>query len=126
MPCEASASSLARRRSRSRATNPSSVRVPPWALIRASPTAGIIPVMAATREPGRLGAVLDQAEVDRGRLDSAAVGTFSLTTLGVASVVGAGIFVTTFLEHTPLLLLDEPTCLLYTSDAADEEDSVDL
>jgi hypothetical protein len=68
--------------------------------------------MAATREPGRLGAVLEQAEVDRGRLDSAAVGTFSLATLGVASVVGAGIFVTTFLEHTPLLLLDEPTAHL--------------
>ena len=29
------------------------------------------------------------------RLDSGAVGTFSLTTLGIASVVGAGIFVTT-------------------------------
>jgi alpha-D-ribose 1-methylphosphonate 5-triphosphate synthase subunit PhnL len=77
--------------------------------------------MAATREPGRLGAVLDQAEVDRGRLDSAAVGTFSLTTLGVASVVGAGIFVTTFVEHTPLLLLDEPTAHL---DAASEGEIV--
>jgi basic amino acid/polyamine antiporter, APA family len=43
----------------------------------------------------RLEAILAQAKTDRGRLDSAAVGTFSLTTLGIASVVGAGIFVTT-------------------------------
>ncbi len=43
----------------------------------------------------RLEAILAQAKTDRGRLDSSAVGTFSLTTLGVASVVGAGIFVTT-------------------------------
>ena len=43
----------------------------------------------------RLQAILAQAKTDRGRLDSGAVGTFSLTTLGIASVVGAGIFVTT-------------------------------
>ena len=43
----------------------------------------------------RLEAILAQARTDRGRLDSGAVGTFSLTTLGIASVVGAGIFVTT-------------------------------
>ena len=43
----------------------------------------------------RLEAILAQAKTDRGRLDSGAVGTFSLTTLGIASVVGAGIFVTT-------------------------------
>jgi basic amino acid/polyamine antiporter, APA family len=43
----------------------------------------------------RLEAILAQAKTDRGRLDSAAVGTFSLTMLGIASVVGAGIFVTT-------------------------------
>jgi len=38
---------------------------------------------------------VSQAETDRGRLDSSAMGPFSLTTLGIASVVGAGIFVTT-------------------------------
>jgi basic amino acid/polyamine antiporter, APA family len=43
----------------------------------------------------RLQAILAQAKTDRGRLDSDAVGVFSLTTLGIASVVGAGIFVTT-------------------------------
>src|SRR3954464_15787801 len=43
----------------------------------------------------RLEAILAQAKTDRARLDSGAVGTFSLTTLGIASVVGAGIFVTT-------------------------------
>ena len=43
----------------------------------------------------RLEGILAQAKTDRGRLDSGAVGTFSLTTLGIASVVGAGIFVTT-------------------------------
>ena len=43
----------------------------------------------------RLQAILAQAKTDRGRLDSGAVGVFSLTTLGIASVVGAGIFVTT-------------------------------
>jgi APA family basic amino acid/polyamine antiporter len=43
----------------------------------------------------RLQAILSQARTDRRRLDSGAVGVFSLTTLGIASVVGAGIFVTT-------------------------------
>ncbi len=43
----------------------------------------------------RLDAILTQARKDRGRLDAGAVGLFSLTTLGIASVVGAGIFVTT-------------------------------
>ncbi|HKJ36283.1 MAG TPA: amino acid permease [Solirubrobacterales bacterium] len=42
-----------------------------------------------------LDAVIAQAKADRGRLDSAAFGPFSLTALGIASVVGAGIFVTT-------------------------------
>lgn len=44
---------------------------------------------------GNIDAVIAQAKIDRKRLDSAAFGPFSLTTLGVASVVGAGIFVTT-------------------------------
>ena len=43
----------------------------------------------------RLETILTQARRDRGRLDSSAFGAFSLTTLGIASVVGAGIFVTT-------------------------------
>jgi APA family basic amino acid/polyamine antiporter len=43
----------------------------------------------------RLDTILAQAQRDRGRLDSGALGAFSLTTLGIASVVGAGIFVTT-------------------------------
>ena len=43
----------------------------------------------------RLDAILAQARTDRGRLDAGAVGLFSLTTLGIASVIGAGIFVTT-------------------------------
>jgi basic amino acid/polyamine antiporter, APA family len=43
----------------------------------------------------RLETILVQARKDRKRLDGAAMGTFSLTTLGIASVVGAGIFVTT-------------------------------
>jgi APA family basic amino acid/polyamine antiporter len=43
----------------------------------------------------RLETILVQARRDRKRLDGAAMGTFSLTTLGIASVVGAGIFVTT-------------------------------
>src|SRR3712207_6359187 len=42
-----------------------------------------------------LDAVIAQAKRDRDRLDSKALGPFSLTALGVASVVGAGIFVTT-------------------------------
>jgi basic amino acid/polyamine antiporter, APA family len=43
----------------------------------------------------RLETILGQARRDRQRLDSSALGAFSLTTLGIASVVGAGIFVTT-------------------------------
>jgi len=43
----------------------------------------------------RLGAIVAQAHADRRRLDGAAVGPFSLTALGIASVVGAGVFVTT-------------------------------
>jgi basic amino acid/polyamine antiporter, APA family len=43
----------------------------------------------------RLETILVQARRDRKRLDGAAMGAFSLTTLGIASVVGAGIFVTT-------------------------------
>ncbi|MBJ7519734.1 MAG: amino acid permease [Solirubrobacteraceae bacterium] len=42
-----------------------------------------------------LDAVLKQAETDRERLDSGAIGPFGLTALGIAAVVGAGIFVTT-------------------------------
>ncbi|ADB50938.1 amino acid permease [Conexibacter woesei] len=42
-----------------------------------------------------LDAVLEQARRDRARLDGGAMGTVSLTALGIASVVGAGIFVTT-------------------------------
>src|SRR6478735_8909901 len=41
-----------------------------------------------------LDAVIAQAETDRKRLDSGALGPLSLTALGIASVVGAGIFVT--------------------------------
>ncbi len=44
---------------------------------------------------GNLDAILATAEHDRKRLDSSALGAFSLTLLGVASVVGAGIFVVT-------------------------------
>lgn len=44
---------------------------------------------------GRLEAIVAQAAVDRKRLDAAAIGPFSLTMIGVASVVGAGVFVTT-------------------------------
>jgi APA family basic amino acid/polyamine antiporter len=42
-----------------------------------------------------LDAVIDQAKRDRGKLDSSALGPWSLTALGIASVVGAGIFATT-------------------------------
>jgi APA family basic amino acid/polyamine antiporter len=42
-----------------------------------------------------LDAILQTAEHDRARLNSNALGAFSLTLLGVASVVGAGIFVVT-------------------------------
>jgi APA family basic amino acid/polyamine antiporter len=40
-------------------------------------------------------AIVTQSRTDRKRLDSAALGVFSLTALGIASVVGAGIFATT-------------------------------
>jgi amino acid transporter len=43
----------------------------------------------------RLAGVLDHARRDRGKLDSGAFGLAGLTALGIASVVGAGIFVTT-------------------------------
>jgi APA family basic amino acid/polyamine antiporter len=43
---------------------------------------------------GNIDAVIAQAKVDRKRLDSAAIGPLSLTAIGIASVVGAGIFVT--------------------------------
>lgn len=46
-------------------------------------------------KPDRLNSVLQQAETDRDRLDSQAFGPGALTALGIASVVGAGIFVTT-------------------------------
>src|SRR5215207_2317066 len=42
-----------------------------------------------------LDTIILQAKRDRKRLDSSAVGTFSLTAIGIASVVGGGIFVTT-------------------------------
>jgi basic amino acid/polyamine antiporter, APA family len=45
--------------------------------------------------PGDLHAIVAQAKRDRERLDSAAIGPVSLTAIGIASVVGAGIFVTT-------------------------------
>jgi hypothetical protein len=40
-------------------------------------------------------AIVTQSKTDRKRLDSAALGVFSLTALGIASAVGAGIFATT-------------------------------
>lgn len=46
-------------------------------------------------KPDRLSNVLVQADRDRERLDSEAFGPGALTALGIASVVGAGIFVTT-------------------------------
>jgi APA family basic amino acid/polyamine antiporter len=49
----------------------------------------------ATQPASRLDTIVAQARSDRSKLDSTALGPFSLTTLGVASVVGAGIFVTT-------------------------------
>ena len=48
-----------------------------------------------TPDRGNLDAILATAEHDRTRLNSSALGAFSLTLLGVASVVGAGIFVVT-------------------------------
>ncbi|MBN9621516.1 MAG: amino acid permease [Actinobacteria bacterium] len=50
---------------------------------------------AAGRHGGDLDAILATAAADRKRLNSNALGAFSLTLLGVASVVGAGIFVVT-------------------------------
>ena len=44
---------------------------------------------------GALDTIILQAKRDRKRLDSSAVGPFSLTAIGIASVVGGGIFVTT-------------------------------
>jgi basic amino acid/polyamine antiporter, APA family len=49
----------------------------------------------ASPRRGALDAIILQAKRDRERLDSSAVGTFSLTAIGIASVVGGGIFVTT-------------------------------
>jgi APA family basic amino acid/polyamine antiporter len=46
-------------------------------------------------QPDHLDAIVAQAKRDRGRLNSGAMGAGSLTALGIASVVGAGIFVTT-------------------------------
>jgi APA family basic amino acid/polyamine antiporter len=51
--------------------------------------------VATAESRQRLDRVITQAKVDRGRLDSAALGPVSLTAIGIASVVGAGIFVTT-------------------------------
>ena len=50
---------------------------------------------ATAVRPDRLQRILDQARADRGRLDGGAFGLWSLTALGIASVVGAGIFVST-------------------------------
>ena len=50
---------------------------------------------SSSESGARLDGVIAQAKADRGRLDSAALGPVSLTALGIASVVGAGIFVTT-------------------------------
>jgi len=52
----------------------------------------------AERAKGRskaFDAIVEQSKTDRKRLDSSALGVFSLTALGIASVVGAGIFATT-------------------------------
>jgi APA family basic amino acid/polyamine antiporter len=50
---------------------------------------------AGHRPAGNLDAIVEQAKRDRGRLDSSAIGPVGLTAIGIASVVGAGIFVTT-------------------------------
>ncbi len=52
-----------------------------------------VPEKAA--KPDRLSNVLAQADKDRDRLDSEAFGPTALTALGIASVVGAGVFVIT-------------------------------
>jgi hypothetical protein len=44
---------------------------------------------AAAVRPDRLQRILGQAQADRGRLDGGAFGLWSLTSLGIASVVGA-------------------------------------
>ena len=54
-----------------------------------------MPPMEGGTSATRLDTIVSQARADRTKLDSTALGPFSLTTLGVASVVGAGIFVTT-------------------------------
>lgn len=51
--------------------------------------------MSSGSGQSNLDAVIAQAKADRERLDSQALGPWSLTAFGVASVVGAGIFVTT-------------------------------
>jgi APA family basic amino acid/polyamine antiporter len=51
--------------------------------------------VTAPPEADRLDTILGQAERDRQRLDVRAFGPLSLTALGIASVVGAGIFVST-------------------------------
>ena len=51
--------------------------------------------MPTKRHGGDLDAILATAVADRKRMNSNALGAFSLTLLGVASVVGAGIFVVT-------------------------------
>jgi APA family basic amino acid/polyamine antiporter len=50
---------------------------------------------ASAARSGDLDAILAQASTDRERLNGGAIGPVSLTALGVAAVVGAGIFVTT-------------------------------
>jgi basic amino acid/polyamine antiporter, APA family len=57
------------------------------------PPAARRPAWQDPRVPdANLDAIIAQAAIDRDRLDSKALGPFSLTALGVASVVGAGIF----------------------------------
>jgi APA family basic amino acid/polyamine antiporter len=51
--------------------------------------------MSTVSKTSNLDAILEQAETDRGRMDSKALGPVSLTALGIASVVGGGIFATT-------------------------------
>lgn len=55
----------------------------------------VTPAAAPAPRGSNLDTIVEQARRDRKRLDSGAFGAFSLTTLGVASVIGAGIFVTT-------------------------------
>jgi APA family basic amino acid/polyamine antiporter len=51
--------------------------------------------MPSVSQTTNLDAILAQAETDRSRMDSRALGSVSLTALGIASVVGGGIFATT-------------------------------